>query len=291
MIWTHVLKKGKIQSKDVDSIGEIKDLEKETNWIWLDCLDPLDQELEIISNLLGEEELIGRIKNKEVFHHHQKLKTHVLIPAILVNLKEKLQTYPLYIFVNTKLFITIRDKNSAISIKNTLRTLQDCFKKVKCKTSSSFVVSRLFHEVTNQNLDMTVELQSRIAEIEERSLKKPADHEGDKEIFRLKREISKLERVFWSQREVMLNLEEGVVPISQPSTIDRETLNHNINNVSRELSLIDDYNEALDNILSVRSLGMIHKVESKLVYLTIIIVVLTLIMILLELGIFRFLFG
>ena len=291
MIWTHVLKKGKIQSKDVDSIGEIKDLEKEANWIWLDCLDPLDQELEIISNLLGEEELIGRIKNKEVFHHHQKLKTHVLIPAILVNLKEKLQTYPLYIFVNTKLFITIRDKNSAISIKNTLRTLQDCVKKVKCKTGSSFVVSRLFHEVTNQNLDMTVELRSRIAEIEERSLKKPADHEGDKEIFRLKREISKLERVFWSQREVMLNLEEGVVPISQPSTIDRETLNHNINNVSRELSLIDDYNEALDNILSVRSLGMIHKVESKLVYLTIIIVVLTLIMILLELGIFRFLFG
>jgi Mg2+ and Co2+ transporter CorA len=266
----------------------VEKLAKEVNWLWVDCLEPSDEELQIIAELLQETKVIDMIKTQQILTQYERINDHVLIPALIVDFKEKLETYPLYIFANGKIFITVRNKNASRPINNTLRTLQDCVMKVKCDTSSSFVVSRLFHEITSENLNTIMTLRSSIAEIEEKVLEKPADEKIDKAVFKLKREITNLEGVLWVQRETMLAIQEGVVPTIQVTDIDRQTLNHTISNVSREHSLLSAQNDALNSILSVRGLGMIHRVETILIYLTILTLLTDVVMVLFELGIFHF---
>ena len=89
----------------------------------------------------------------------------------------------------------------------------------------------------------------------------------------------------------MLNIREGVVPAVESSEMDRQTLSYAINNISRELSLIDSYGNALDSILRLQDLGMIHRVERTLIYLTLVTVLMNIIMILLEVNIFEILSG
>jgi Mg2+ and Co2+ transporter CorA len=288
MLWTYTFVKSKLQLKDLSSKGEVEKLAKEVNWLWVDCLEPNDEELQIVAELLQETKVIDMIKTQQILSQYERINDHVLIPALLVDFKGKLETYPLYIFVNEKMFITVRNKNASRPINNTLRTLQDCVMKVKCDTSSSFVVSRLFHEITGENLNTIMTLRSSIAEIEEKVLEKPADKKIDKAVFKLKREITSLERVLWVQRETMLAIQEGVVPTIQVTDIDRQTLKHTISNVSREHSLLSAHNDALNSILSVRGLGMIHRVETILIYLTILTLLTDVVMVLFELGVFHF---
>jgi Mg2+ and Co2+ transporter CorA len=117
----------------------------------------------------------------------------------LVTSKDKLEMSHIYVFAKEKRFITVRGEDSSKSIDNTLKTFQDCIFKVKCSVFSPFIVSRLFHEVTNENLDGIMALRERIDEIEERALAKPGDKRISKVVFALKREISTLERVLWVQ--------------------------------------------------------------------------------------------
>jgi hypothetical protein len=86
---------------------------------------------------------------------------------------------------------------------------------------------------------------------------------------------------------MMLNVREGVVPIIQSSEIDRQILTHAINNISRELSFINSYNDALDSILRLQDLGMMHRVERILIYLTLITIIMNAIVILWETGLLK----
>jgi len=270
MIWTYTFVKSKLQSKDADSLDELEKLAEETDWLWVDCFEPDDEELRTIAELIKEDKIINAIKTKQIFSQYEKINEHVLIPLILISLKEKLKTHPIYVLTNEKTFITIRNEDASKLINNTLKTFQDCIMKVKCETASSFVISRLFHEITNQNLETIMALRNRIDEIEEKALAKPADKKISKTVFKFKREISTLERIFWVQKELMLTIKEGIIPTIQTSEIDRQTLTHAINNVSRELSLISSHNNALDSILRLQDLGMIHRVERVLIYLTLV---------------------
>lgn len=172
-----------------------------------------------------------------------------------------------------------------------IENLSGLHSKVKCSIFSPFIASRLFHEVTNENLDGIMALRERIDEIEKRALTKPGDKGISKVVFALKRQISTLERTLWVQRGMMLNIREGVVPAVESSEMDRQTLNYAINNISRELSLIDSYGNALDSILRLQDLGMIHRVERILIHLTLVTLLMNIIMILLEVNIFHILSG
>ncbi len=83
----------------------------------------------------------------------------------------------------------------------------------------------------------------------------------------------------------MLSIEEGIVPVVQSSEMDKQTLSHAVSNISRELSFISSNDAALDSILRLQDLGMIHRVERTLIYLTLITLIVNFIMILLEVDI------
>jgi len=291
MIWTYTLtKSNKLQARDADSLSELQRLSKEANWLWIDCMEPDDKELEIIAGLLKETEIIDAIRNRQIFSRCERINDYVLISIPLVVFKDTLETYPIYVFAKEKILITVRSKHSSKSITNTLKTFQDCILKV-CErgVAPSFIVSRLLHEVSDENLDVVMALRARTDEIEEKALANPGDKQINKTVFALKREISTLERILWTQRELMLSIEEGVVPVIQSSELSKQTLSHAVSNVSRELSLISSNDNALDSILRLQDLGMIHRVERTLVYLTLLTLIVSIIMILIEVGVLRIL--
>lgn len=290
MIWTYTLtKSNNLQARDAHSLGELQELNKEVSWLWIDCLEPNDEELEIISELLKEAKMINAIRDRRVFSRYERINDYLLLSIPLVTFKDKLETCPIYVFAKEKSFITVRGEGSSQSIDNVLKTFQDCILKIKRSVFSPFIVSRLFHEVTNENLDVIMALRERIDEIEERALEKPGDKRISKMVFALKREMSALERTLWVQRGMMLDIREGVVPTVESSEMDKQTLGFAINNISRELSLVESYGNALDSILRLQDLGMIHRVERTLIYLTLVTLLMNIIMILLEVDIFKIL--
>ena len=291
MISTYTLSQAKLQPQNNTSISEIKELAKKAGWAWVDCTDPNEEETQMIAELVENKDVESIIKNKKILPTYEKINGFVMIQLIQIDFKERLETYPLYIFVNGQIMVTVRTEKMATPIMRTLDTLQDCIKKVTCETSSSFVISRLFHEIVNENLNIIVTLRDRISEMEQAALKKSADKNIDEQVFALKREITKFERILWVQREVMLAIQEGMIPLIQTAEIDKNALNHTVSNLSRELSLISAHSNALDNVLTVRGLGMIHRVETNLIYLTFVLIILTVLLILLQVDVVKLLFG
>lgn len=284
MIWAYTIKSEKLQACDADSLGELEKLSGEADWLWVDCLEPDDKELEIVAGLLKETEIIKDIKEKRIFSRYERIHDYTAVSIPLVVFESELVMHPIYVFLKEKVFVTVRNKNSSGPIENTLKTLQDCISGVRA-INSSFVLSRLLHEATNENLDVIISFRERIDKVEEEALANPRDKRISHSVFALKREISTFERTLWSQRELMLSMREGVVPTLQLSEEIAPTLSYAINNISRELSLLDSNNNALDSILRLQDLGMIHRVERTLIYLTLIILVANLILILLGLDI------
>ncbi len=290
MISTYTLAQSKLLPNKVSSIKDIKDLAKKTGWAWVDCLDPSEEETRLIGELV-EKDINNLIKSKKVLSTYEKVNGFVMIQLIQVDFEDSLKTHPIYVFMNGQTMITLRTQKINDPIERTMETLQDCVRKVTCETSSSFVISRLFHEIVNENLNIVITLRERICEMEQAALKKTSGKKIEEGVFNLKREINRFERILLIQRDILTAIQEGIVPSIVTTQIDKIALNHTISNLSRELSLISSHSNALDNVLTVRGLGMIHKVETNLIYLTIALVILTILLILLEVDITRLIFG
>lgn len=287
MIWVYtVTESNELQAKDASSVQELQNLSKEVDWFWADFMDPTNEEFEVITGLLGRAEVIKNIKEQKTFSRPERVDQYLFFSVPYPVFKDKLETLPMYVFMKEGMFLTVRDKNSSSFVKNAVKTFEDCVGKV-CEgpINSSFILGRLFHEISNANLDVIMTLRESIDRTEQRALENPADKKISHYIFAIKRSVSALERVLWSQRELMLSIKEGVVPMIQTSQEIRETLNHPINNISRELSLLDSHNGALDSILNLQDLGLIHRVERNIIYLTIMALVVSVLLILLEIDI------
>jgi Mg2+ and Co2+ transporter CorA len=131
MIWTYTLTKtNELQARDADSTNELQRLCEEANWLWIDCMEPDDQELKVVSGLLEETEFISAISERQIFSHRKKINDYVLISIPFAVFKDTLETYPIYVFTKEKVLITVRSEHSSRSINNTLDTFRDCLSNV-----------------------------------------------------------------------------------------------------------------------------------------------------------------
>ena len=287
MIWVYsVTELNELQARDASSLKELEAISEKVDWLWIDFMEPDDKDFEIIAGLLKEAKVISDIKGQKTFSRPERVNDYLLFSIPLTMFKDRLEKFPIYVFLKEKTFMTVRSKHSSKSVKNTLKTFEDCVGKICEKaTNSTFILSRLFHEISNENQDVVIALRESIDKIEERALENPGDKRISRSVFTKKREISTLERILWAQRELMLSIGEGIVPMVKPSEEIKTTLSHAANNISSELSFLDSDNNALDSILRLQDLGMIHKVERKLIYLTLIALVVSILLILLEIDI------
>jgi Mg2+ and Co2+ transporter CorA len=287
MIWVYtVTELNELHAREIDSLEEIKKLDKKVNWYWIDFMDPIEKEKEIFNELIKDAFVIKDIEEKRIPPRPKKVKNLFLFSFAQVIYKDKINSLPIYTLLNNSIFITLRNKESLKIIKNVLETFKECVGRV-CSgpINSSFILGRLSHEISNEYLDAVMSLRENIDKIEEKVLENPKDKMISRSVFSMKRQISAFQKILWSQRELMLSIREGIIPMIAISDEVKANLEHPTNNISRELSLLDSYNNALDSILSLQDLGMIHRVERNLINLTIMALIVSILLIILEIDI------
>jgi len=288
MMWAYtVTEKNELHAQDVDSQKELERMIQESNWVWIDTMQPDEKEFEIIQNFIKEPRMLEVIKEKKSISRPERMNDFIFFSIPQAIYTEELHVSPVYVLTKTNgIFITIRSKSSSQAFKNALKTFEDCIGKV-CEgdMNSLFLLVRLFHELTNENLDTLMDIREIIDSLEQKALENPGNKEISRSVFATKRMISTLERVLWSQREQMLNIREGVVLIIEVTEEIETMLNFSVNNISRELSLLTSENYALDSILSLQDLGMIHRVEKRLILLSFLALIVSILLILLEIDI------
>lgn len=123
-------------------------------------------------------------------------------------------------------------------------------------------------------------LRERIEMVEKEAITKPSKKAIIQNVFGLKREIAMLYRLLWSEERMMSSLKDGLIPNIELCQETVLSLEDAIDNISRELEFLNSYDSALDTVLTIQDLGMIHGVERTLIYLTIVIVIANVILIL-----------
>jgi hypothetical protein len=74
----------------------------------------------------------------------------------------------------------------------------------------------------------------------------------------------------------------GVIPHLKLAAEAKLIVDDTMDDVTRELEFVDSYNTSLDSVLRLQDLGMIHRVERTLVFLTTALVMTNVILIILE---------
>ena len=85
------------------------------------------------------------------------------------------------------------------------------------------------------------------------------------------------------EKDFMLDVAKSVIPRIKLDEKSKPIVEEAIDIIDGELNFMDSYNRTLDNILTLQDLASIHKVESSINYLTIVLVIGTAILIILEL--------
>jgi len=207
---------------------------------------------------------------------------YVLLSIPFVDLGKELEIHPVFIIVKKKMLITWGSGHCQKFIKALIRRLEDHVRE-RGKANSSFVISRLFRAVASRNSKVAVDLRELIDKIEEEALEEGRKAGVVPSVFKFKRVISTFHRLLWLERDLMSDAKEGVIPQVRLDKESRLAVDDAINNIDRELEFIGSYDGALNSVLSLQNLGLIHRVESSINYLTIVLVIGTIILIILEL--------
>ena len=278
---------------DVTSLTQLMEVAS-NQWVWVDIYDPNRKESEIILELLGNEpefadQIEKRVINPLSIHKgcvlcdYEKVQDCVCLTIPSIALEEKLLVYPIVLAKKKKMIITWGEEghNHSKIIKTTIRRLREGVE-AEQDLNSSLVISVLFHEIAIKNSNVLLSIREKIDQMEEQALEN-----GGKQlihsVFSLKKMISDLYRLMIEEKDFMLDVDKSVIPLIKLDKKSKPIVDESIEIIDRELDFMDSYTRTLDSILTLQDLASIHKVESSINYLTIVLVIGTAILILLEL--------
>jgi Mg2+ and Co2+ transporter CorA len=278
---------------DVTSLTQVMDVARK-QWVWVDIYDPNRKESEIILELLGNEpefadQIEKRVINPLSIHKgcvlcdYEKVQDCVCLTIPSIALEEQFRSYPIVLVKKKKMFITWGEEDGAHSklIKLTIRRLRELVEEGE-KPNSALAIGMLLREIAINNSDVLLSVRERIDQMEEQALEN-----GGKQlvhsVFSLKKIISTLYRVMINEKDFMLDVDKSVIPRIKLDEKSKPIVDEAIEIIDRELDFMDSYTRTLDSILTLQDLASIHKVESSINYLTIVLVIGTAILVLLEL--------
>jgi len=280
-MWIYCVKGKKLHTCDIHSLEELKKLGEKFDWLWVDCLEPSPEEFNIILHFTNiEPKFLEDVKSGKIFSHHRKFDSYTLISISFAAMQKELKTYPIYIIAGQKTLFTIRTEESSIPIEYAIQALKDSLPEDE-NLKPSFVLCEVLRETTNRNLDVVMALREIIEKLEEKAMAKPSKTVMN-EVFTLKKQIAKFYRLLWDEQQILGSLKNGIIPNIKLCEKSVLSLEDTLNNVSRELEILTSYDSALDGVLRLQDLSMIHRVEKTLIYLTVITVIMNLILILLS---------
>jgi len=278
MIRVYTVAGKKLQSGEIVSSKKLHDLGGKVDWLWVDCVDLDNKETAIISDFFGVEAKIlndinARAQKEKTYPSCERYRDYSLISIPFVEFGKTLQVHPISLIMKEKMLITSRKENSTKIVGKVVETLGSYIIE-NGEALPSFVVSRLFREMGEENSRAMMSLKEQIDKVEEEALENPRDRSVTRSVFGLKREISTLHRLLWVGKELISDVKECVVPHVKLDEEARVILADATDDVDRELEFVDSYSRTLDSILSLQDLGLIHRLERTLIFLTIILLLL-----------------
>ena len=287
MIRVYSVKEKELVITDVKSQKEMNALAEKVERAWVDCWDCNDDETMIISKLLGvEATTLDGIENGKVRPGYAKCRDeecpyYTWISTPVVEFSGELKLHPLSIILKERFVITLRTGYSSRIIDAALRR----FRALRLdERKPSVTLVGLLAEIIDENSLGLVSIRAVIDKIEEKALEKPRIKEITQSIFKLKRELSTLQQLLWAEKDLLSDLTVGVIPRLRLAPEAKPIVEESVDDINGELEIVNSYNTSLDGILRLQDLGLIHKVETNIVYLTVSLVVLTIILILLEIA-------
>lgn len=292
--------KGKeFNATDMVSLTQLMDTAK-NQLVWVDIYHPDEKEQEMVSELLGNKpEIVKKLKEnmEEPLSVHidggrlcnyERINDLFLVTIPSISLNEQLRVYPVVFMKKKKMVVTWGEESGQTHsrvIKSTIRRLREGVEEGQ-DLNSSLVISVLFHEIAIKNSNVMLSIRERIDEIEEKVLENGGGARARKHfirsVFLHRKTISALYRLMIYEKEFMLDVDKSVIPRIKLDEKSKPIVDEAIDLLDRELDFIDSYNRTLDSILTLQDLASIHKVESSINYLTIVLVVATAILVFLE---------
>lgn len=298
MIWVYTVKGNEFKAIDLDSLTQLKEVASD-RWVWIDIYNPSEKEEEILTELLGNEPAIVEQIKKSMEEQsniniegctlcdYQRVRDYVMLTIPSISIKEQIQVFPVVFMKKKNMVITWgeEDRRTHSSIvKSTIRRLREGVEEGQ-DLNSSLVISVLFHEIALNNSKVMLSIREKIDQMEEQAL----SNGGKKlihSVFSIKKMISALYRLMIDEKDFMLDVDKSIIPRIKLDNKSKPIVDEAIDIIDRELDFMDSYNRTLDSILTLQDLASIHKVESSINYLTIVLVIGTAILIILELFAF-----
>lgn len=294
MIWVYTVDGKDFLATDVDSLKQLKDIVRD-NWGWIDIFNPDEKELEILTELIGNEpEIVENFKRMMgnpldvridscFLCNYEKINEYASVVFPSIDFEEILLVYPIILVKKKKLIITWGEEGKSHSkiVKKTIRRLREGVEAGQ-DLNTSLVISVLFHELAIKNSNTLLAIRDKIDDLEEQAL----ENGGKKlirSVFSLKKMISDLYRLMIEEKDFMLDVDKSMIALTKLNQKSKPIVDEAIELIDRDLDFVDSYTRTLDSILTLQDLSSIHKVESSINYLTIILVIGTAILILFEL--------
>ena len=294
MIWIYYVNGTDFVAADVTSFSQLMEIARD-HWIWIDIFSPDEKELEILTELLGNEpEVVENFKKMMTNHldiqyegpelcNYKRINKFgsVVLPSIALD--EKLTVYPIILAKKKKMIVSWAEEgnNHSKIIKKTIKRLREGVE-TKQNLNSSLVISVLFHEVAIKNSNEIINIREKIDQLEEQALESGGKALAQS-VFSLKKMISGLYRLMIKEKAFMLDVDKSVLPLINLNQKSKPIVDEAIGIIDREIDFIDSYSRTLDSILTLSDLTSIHKVENSINTLTIVLVIGTVILILFEL--------
>ena len=283
----YAIKKNDFFEDQLDSIDNLKIIEDEADFIWIDAVNLNSIELEFVSQLLGKDLKTSElIQNGLPLTRSRNINNLTIMSFSVVSWTEKIQAYPVYIFVGKKTLWTFRTTESSEPADYVLQNLRSTSRMTPIK-----LLNELLLEIANSNLEVLVKLREIIESLEEKAIDEPSNKQIMKKVFDLKRQLAHFYRLVSSEEQLIMELKDGFIPRIRVGKSELAVLNDSLSSLSQELEFLNYYDSSLDGILRLQELGSIHKLDVRVINLTIIIAVLTILILLIDIGLLDLLLG
>jgi len=280
--------------KDIKSQKDMDKLRSKFKQAWIDGWDMDEREVNIISKVLGigpsevvklKEEKINPKYNK-CFDEGCLFYTNMSTPV--VEYSDKLILHRFRLFLKERFLVTLRSVYSSRIIDSTIRTFQSL---PLNERKPSVILAKLIHDIIDENSGAMFSIRDKIDQIESQAMESHKKKSIMHAIFKLKRHLSTFHRLLWAEKELLSDINLGVIPNLSLANEAERIINDAADDITRELEFLDRYENSLDSILSLLNLGSIHSVERVLVLLTWALVFMTLVLVFIELGIIDLILG
>jgi len=294
VIRVYTVRNKELSETKVHSKEEMEKVVTKFKRAWLDCSNLEENETKIVADLIGvKAKTLNGIEYGKIRPHYAKCfdetcPYYTWISTPVVEFTDKLKLHPLSIILKERFLITLRNTYSDRLVESTIRTFESLPPE---KRKPTVILCKLIHEIIDENSGAMVSIRDLIDNLEAEAMEGINKKSITRSIFKLKRNLSTLHRLLWAEKEMLSDLDLGVIPnlILVPEA--KLIIEDASDDITRELEFVDSFNRSLDSILRLQDLGAIHKVESNLVFLTVALVILTIALILIEVGIIDILLG